>query len=65
MLYLTFIRPTIVLWQDYFSGRKAAVRGRDRLFFGPYRPVTSPELSRNLARHTQRLLGIKMPVSLW
>ena len=65
MLYLTFIRPTIVLWQSYFSGRKAASRARDRLFFGPYRPVTSPELSRNLARHTQRLLGIKMPVSLW
>lgn len=65
MLYLTFIRPTIVLWQNYFSGRKAALRARDRLFFGPYRPVTSFELSRNLARHTQRILGIKMPVSLW
>jgi hypothetical protein len=65
MLYLTFIRPTIVVWQDYFSGRMAAVRARDRLFFGPYHPVTSPELSRNLARHTQRLIGVKMPVSLW
>jgi hypothetical protein len=65
MLYLTFIRPIIVLWQNHFSGRRAATRARDRLFFGLYRPVTSPELSRNLARHTQRLLGIKMPVSLW
>jgi hypothetical protein len=67
MLYLTFIRPTIVLWQNFFGGRRAATRARDRLFFGPYRPVTSPELSRNLrlARHTQRLLGIKIPVSLW
>lgn len=65
MLYLTFIRPTIVLWQNYFSGRRAATRARDRLFFGLYRPVTSPELSQNLARHTQQLLGIKMPVSLW
>jgi len=65
MLYLTFIRPTIVLWQNYFSGRKAALRARDCLFFGPYRKVTSSELSRNLARHTQRILGIKMPVSLW
>ena len=65
MLYFTFIRPTIVVWQDYFSGAKAATRARDRLFFGLYRPVTSPELSRNLARHTQRLLGIKMPLSLW
>jgi hypothetical protein len=65
MLYLTFIRPTIVVWQNYFSGSKVAARARDHLFFGPYRPVTSPELSRSLARHTQRLLGIKMPVSLW
>jgi hypothetical protein len=65
MLYLTFIRPTIILWQSHFSGQKAAWRARDRLFFGPYRPVTSSELSRNLARHTQRILGIKMPVSLW
>ena len=65
MLYLTFIRPTVVVWQNYFSGSKVAARARDHLFFGPYRPVTSPELSRSLARHTQRLLGIKLPVSLW
>ena len=65
ILYLTFIRPTVVLWQDYFSGRKAALRARDRLFFGPYRPVTSPELSRNLSYHTQRLLNIKISISLW
>ncbi len=65
MLYLTFIRPTIVVWQNYFSGSKVAARARDHLFFGPYHPVTSPELSRSLARHTQRILGIKLPVSLW
>ena len=65
MLYLTFIRPAIVVWQNYFSGSKAAARARDHLFFGPYRPVTSSELSRSLAHHTQRLLRIKLPVSLW
>lgn len=65
IIYLTFIRPTVVLWQDYFSGRKAALRARHRLFFGPYRPVTSPELSRNLSHHTHRLLNIKIPISLW
>ena len=65
MLYLTFIRPTIVVWQNYFGGSKVAARARDHLFFGPYRPVTSAELSRSLARHTQRILGIKLPVSLW
>lgn len=65
MLYFTFIRPTILLWQNYFNGQRAAMRARNRLFFGLYRPVTSPELSHNLARHTQRLLGIKMPLSLW
>lgn len=65
MLYLTFIRPAVVVWQNYFSGGKVAARARDHLFFGPYRPVTSAELSRSLAHHTQRLLGIKLPVSLW
>ena len=65
MLYLAFIRPTLVVWQNYFSGRRAAARARDRLFFGPYRPVVSAELSRSLACHTQRLLGIKLPINLW
>jgi hypothetical protein len=64
-LYLMFIRPLIVIWQSYFSGQKAAARARHNLFFGPYRPVTSPELSRNLARHTQRLLNIRIPINLW
>ncbi len=65
MLYLMFIQPTIVVWQNYFNGSKVAMRARDHLFFGPYRPVTSPELSRSLAHHTQCILGIKLPVSLW
>ena len=65
MLYLTFIRPTIATWQSYFSGHKAAARARNNLFFGPYRPVTSQELSRNLSRHTQRLLRNKISISLW
>jgi hypothetical protein len=65
ILYLTFIRPTIVMWQNYFSGRRAAARARDRLFFGPYRPVTSSELSRNLSHHTHRILNIKISISLW
>lgn len=65
ILYLTFIRPTIVLWQSYFNGQRAAARARDRLFFGPYRPVTSPELSRNFSYHTQRVLNIKISISLW
>ena len=65
ILYLTFIRPTILTWQSYFNGKGAASRARDRLFFGPYRPVTSSELSQNLSRHTQRLLNIKISISLW
>lgn len=65
ILYLTFIRPAITVWQNYFSGSNAAARARDHLFFGPYRPVTSPELSQNLSRHTQRLLNIKISISLW
>jgi hypothetical protein len=65
MLYLTFVRPMIAIWQSYFSGQRAAARARNNLFFGPYRPVISSELSQNLARHTQRLLNIRMPLSLW
>lgn len=65
VLYLTFIRPTVVVWQNYFNGQKAAARARNNLFFGPYRQVTSVELSRNLSQHTQRLLNIKISLSLW
>ena len=65
ILYLTFIRPAITVWQNYFSGSNAAARARDCLFFGPYRPVTSLELSQNLSRHTQRLLNIRISISLW
>ena len=65
IMCLTFIRPIIVVWQTYFSGQKAAARAKNNLFFGPYRPVTSPELSRNLARHTQRLLNIRITMGLW
>lgn len=64
-LYLTFIRPAIVIWQSYFSGPMAAARARDRLFFGPFRPVTSSELSQNLAQHTERILNIKISLGLW
>jgi hypothetical protein len=65
MLYHTFIRPLLVVWQKYFHGQKAAVRARQRLFFGPHRPVSPSELSRNLSYHTYRLLGVKMSISLW
>lgn len=65
MMYLAFIRPTVMIWQMYFSGQAAAVRARDGLFFGLYRAVTSLELSQNLSRHTHRLLSIKISLSLW
>lgn len=65
MLYLAFIRPTVMVWQMYFNGQGAAVRARDHLFFGLYRAVTSLELSQNLSRHTHRLLSIKLSLSLW
>ena len=65
ILYLTFVRPTIIVWQHYFSGSNAAARARDHLFFGLHRRVTSPELSQSLSRHTQRLLNIRMSISLW
>ena len=65
ILYLTFIRPTVVIWQHYFSGQRAAARARDHLFFGPHRPVTSSELSRSLSHHTHRILNIKISISLW
>jgi hypothetical protein len=65
MLYRTFVRPTIVMWQSYFNGQKAAARARSSLFFGPYRPVTSQELSRNLSLHTERLLKVRISVVPW
>ena len=65
MLCLTFIQPIIVVWQTYFSGWKVVARANNNLFFGPYHPVMSPELSQNLAQYTQRLLNIRIPLSLW
>lgn len=65
ILYITFIRPAITVWQNYFSGSDAAARSRDHLFFGFHRPVTSQELSQNLSRHTLRLLNIRISISLW
>jgi hypothetical protein len=65
VLYLTFVRPVVTIWQSYFNGPAAARRARDRLFFGPYRPVTSSELSRSLSFHTKRLLNIIIGISLW
>jgi hypothetical protein len=65
MLYLTFVRPVIVVWQKYFGDKKAAVRARTRLFFGPHRPVSPSELSRSLTYHTHRLLKIGISVRLW
>jgi hypothetical protein len=65
ILYLTWIRPVIVVWQHYFNGPKAAARAKHCLFSGPYRAVTSGELSSNLSMLTDRLLRIKIPISLW
>jgi hypothetical protein len=65
ILYRTFVCPLLVIWQQYFQGQKAAARARQRLFFGPHRPVTPSELSRSLSYHTHRLLNIKISISLW
>ena len=65
MLYLTFIRPLIVVWQRYLGDRQAVARARTRLFFGPHRLVTPFELSRSLFNHTHRLLDVKISISLW
>jgi hypothetical protein len=65
LVYFTFVRPLLIIWQQYFQGRSAAARARSRLFFGPHQPVTSSELSRALSFHTQRLLNVKIPISLW
>jgi hypothetical protein len=65
MMYLTFVRPLLVVWQGYFRGPAAAARARNRLFFGPHRPTTSGELSRYLSLHTHRILNVKISVALW
>jgi hypothetical protein len=65
VVYLTFVRPLLVVWQRYFHGRTAATRATNHLFFGPHRPVTSSELSRSLSYHSDRLLGVKISISLW
>jgi hypothetical protein len=65
MLYLTFVRPMLVIWQKYFGDQKAVRRAKTRLFFGPHRAVSPSELSRSLAYHTHRLLHVKITVQLW
>jgi hypothetical protein len=65
MLYLTFVRPALVVWAQYFGDRRAVMRAQSRLFFGPIRPVSPSELSRSLVYHTHRILGIKISVRLW
>jgi hypothetical protein len=65
ILYITYIRPLIVAWQLYFSGPRAAARAKHCLFSGPHRAVDSSELSRSLSMLSQRILGIKISVSLW
>jgi hypothetical protein len=64
-IFHTFVRPLLVVWQDYFHGPHAAARFHYCLFGGPYRPVTSSELSLYLSKTSFRLLGIKIPISLW
>lgn len=65
ILYLTYIRPVLVAWQLYFNGPRAASRTKHCLFAGPYRAVTSSDLSRHLSMHTFKHLQIKIPISLW
>lgn len=65
MLYLAHVRPLVVVWQRHFHGQRAEARARDCLFFGPHRAISSAELSRSLSYHFERLLRIKMPISLW
>lgn len=65
MLYITFVRPVVVIWQSYFHGQKAAARAQNRLFFGLHRLVTSSELSKSLSYHTHRLLNVKISINLW
>lgn len=65
MMYLAFVCPLIVEWQGYFHGRRAAARAFNNLFFGHHHPVTSRQLSQALSYHTNRLLGIAIPHSLY
>src|SRR5215472_13722154 len=34
IVYLTFVRPVVVLWQEYFHGQGASNRAKTHLFFG-------------------------------
>jgi hypothetical protein len=65
IIYITFVRPLIVVWQQHFHGQKPANRAKSHLFFGPHRPVSGSELSQSLAYHTDRLLNVKIPIRLW
>jgi hypothetical protein len=65
IMYLTYVRPLIAVWQRHFNGPKAAHRVGHSLFAGPHRPVTASELSQNLSVHTERILGIKISISRW
>jgi hypothetical protein len=65
ILYLTFIRPLLTVWQAYFNGPRAAGRAKHSLFLGPYRAVTSSELSYHLSLLTERLMHVKISVSRW
>ena len=64
-LYLTHVRPLVAVWQSYFNGPKATKRAENSLFFGLHRPVTSSQLSRSLAKHTSRILDIRITISSW
>ncbi|KAF9491147.1 hypothetical protein BDN71DRAFT_1434142 [Pleurotus eryngii] len=64
MLLIVFVRPMVIILQQYFRGAKAAARARSHLFFGSRPAVTSSDLSRTLSFHTHRLLGVKIPISL-
>ena len=65
MMYITFVRPLIVVWQHHFHGKRAAARAMNNLFFGLSRPVKSRQLSQALSYHTKRLLCLPIPISLW
>lgn len=65
LLYLSHIRPVVYTWQRYFDGAPAAARATNNLFFGFRGPVKSTDLSVALERHTSRLLGISINLSLW
>jgi hypothetical protein len=64
-IFHTFVRPLLVIWQRHFNGPRAASRFHYSLFGGPFRAVTSSELSLSLSTFSFRLLGIKMSLRLW